>query len=129
MFEEILAVRQRVLGSDHPISLITRSNIGKTHLVAGRIDQAITVFEKVLAEEYRILGPEHPETLFTRHNLTMAHILFGHLDHVHAMADLVATMRRVLGHNHPETMIARRNTVRILRAAAGLPDGSSGADT
>nr|BFE75552.1 hypothetical protein GCM10020092_088530 [Actinoplanes digitatis] len=59
----------RVLGPDHPDTLVARGSLvswqGKTSGPAA----AATAFEQLLDDFMRVLGPDHPETLLTRNNL------------------------------------------------------------
>ena len=68
-FEQLLTDRLRVLGPDHPDTLITRSNIALWRGEAGDPAGAITAFEQLLPDQLRVLGPDHPDTLTTRSNI------------------------------------------------------------
>ena len=63
------ALRERVLGAEHPDTLSTRANLaywtGRAGDAAGARDQ----FAALLPIRERVLGPEHPDTLTTRANL------------------------------------------------------------
>ncbi len=67
--EELLADRVRVLGPDHPNTLITRNNQARWRGKTGDAPGAAAAFEELLAEMLRVLGPDHPNTLTTRNNL------------------------------------------------------------
>ena len=69
-FAAVLPADERVLGPEHPDTLITRGNLaywtGRAGDPAGARDQ----FAALLPVRERVLGPEHPDTLATRRNLT-----------------------------------------------------------
>lgn len=67
---DLLADRLRVLGSDHPTTLITRQNLACVRGEAGDTAGAATALAELLADCLRLLGPEHPYTLATYDNLT-----------------------------------------------------------
>ena len=72
MHQALLADRTRILGPDHPDTLITRNNLANAHRQAGHISTAIAMYEDVLADMTRVLGPDHPHTLAVRSNLAAA---------------------------------------------------------
>lgn len=72
MFEEVLADRLRVLGSNHPDTLNSRNSLAYALQGAGRLDDAIALFEEVLADSTCVLGPNHPDTVLYRKNLEHA---------------------------------------------------------
>jgi hypothetical protein len=67
--EQVLADCERVLGSDHPGSLISRNNLADAYQAAGRLTEAVVVFERTLADYERLLGADHPMTCTVRDKL------------------------------------------------------------
>ncbi|HEX3955365.1 MAG TPA: tetratricopeptide repeat protein, partial [Trebonia sp.] len=67
--EELLADQLRILGPDHPHTLITRSNLASWRGTAKDPVGAAAAFQELLADQLRVLGPDHPDTLAARHNL------------------------------------------------------------
>lgn len=72
LYEATLTDRERVLGPDHPDTLISRNNLAYAYETAGRLDQAIPAYEAVLEDCERVLGPDHPRTRVVRGNLRSA---------------------------------------------------------
>jgi len=62
---DVLAVRQRVLGPDHPDTLATRHQIARVMAAQGDHGAAEAEYRDVLAAELRVLGPDHPDTQIT----------------------------------------------------------------
>ena len=62
--EELLADRLRVLGPDHPETLLARGNLACCRGEAGD-RRAAAALEELLADQLRVLGPDHPDTLVT----------------------------------------------------------------
>jgi eukaryotic-like serine/threonine-protein kinase len=62
-------VRRRVLGPEHPDTLISMNNLALLYREQGRYGQAEPLFTKVLKVRRRVLGPEHPDTLDTINDL------------------------------------------------------------
>jgi Tetratricopeptide repeat len=65
----VLPIRERVLGPEHPETLITRSQLARWTGEAGDAAGARDQVAALLPIMERVLGPEHPDTLGTRHNL------------------------------------------------------------
>ena len=80
MYEQTLADRERVLGPDHPDTLLSRNNLALAYRAAGRTDEAISLNEQTLADRERVLGPDHPDTLKSRDNLANAYRAAGRAD-------------------------------------------------
>jgi hypothetical protein len=65
MEREILDVRRRVLGPEHPHTLKKMSNLGCSLHGQGKHAEAEQMQRELLDVQRRVLGPEHPETLGT----------------------------------------------------------------
>ena len=63
MEREVLAVRQLVLGAEHPGTLCTAKNLALSLSRQGKYDEAEKMQREVLAVKQRVLGAEHPDTL------------------------------------------------------------------
>ncbi len=85
MHEQNLAVRERVLGPDHPGTLTSRHGLAVAYFAAGRTDEAITLYERTLAAQERVLSRDHPDTLLLRNNLAAAYRDAGRGDEATAL--------------------------------------------
>ena len=109
LWRRVLYARDRVLGPEHPHTLITRRNIAFwTGDAAGDPAAARDLLTELLPAFERVLGPEHPETLWARGNLAF---WTGEAGDPAAARDLfielLAVRDRVLGPKHPHTVMAR----------------------
>ena len=77
MQREVLAVRQRVLGAEHPDTLTAASNLAASLKSQEKYDEAEKMEREVLAVRKWVLGVAHPDTLSTAGNL-------GHRERVSA---------------------------------------------
>ncbi|MFJ5879132.1 tetratricopeptide repeat protein, partial [Streptomyces sp. NPDC093088] len=59
----------RILGPNHPNTLITRSNLAHWRGEAGDPQGAANALAELLDDRMQILGPNHPDTLTTRSSL------------------------------------------------------------
>ena len=62
LLAERLPVEERVLGPEHPATLITRADHARWTGEAGDPAAARDKFAELLPEFERVLGPEHPRT-------------------------------------------------------------------
>ena len=124
--ERLLAARERLLGRDHPDTLITRNNLANTYKAAGRVDEAITLHEQNMATRERSLGPDHPDTLTSRNNLAIAYRAVARLDEAISLDEQTLTAReRTLGPDHPNTLTSRSNLAASYRDAGRLDEAIS----
>jgi tetratricopeptide (TPR) repeat protein len=72
MYREVLAVRHRVLGSEHPDTLNSANNLAFALKYQGKYGEAETMYRETLAVQQRVLGSEHPHTLNSANNLAFA---------------------------------------------------------
>ena len=87
LLEQVLTDSTRILGQDHPHTLVSRNNLAGAYRKAGRITEAITLYEKVLTDRTRILGKDHPATLATLNALASAYKDAGFLNKATALLE------------------------------------------
>jgi hypothetical protein len=66
LLEDLLPDQERVVGRNHPDTLITRINIADSTEEAGNPERALKLFQKLLPDQERILGSNHLYTLSTK---------------------------------------------------------------
>jgi tetratricopeptide (TPR) repeat protein len=69
LLERMLADCERLLGAEHPNTLLSRNNLAAAYWDAGRTAEAIPLLERTLADSERLLGADHPNTKVVRGNL------------------------------------------------------------
>lgn len=123
--EEAVALVARLLGPDHPDTLLARNNLAGAYQEAGRLSDAIPLYEQNLADRARVLGPDHPETLTSRNNLASAYADAGRLqDAVTLYQQNLTDRTRVLGPDHPHTLQARNNLAYAYADAGRLQEAT-----
>lgn len=126
LFEQILTDRVRILGNDHPDTLISRDNLAGAYESDGRLNEAITLYEQTLADCTRILGNDHPSTLASRNNLAGAYESNGRLSEAISLFEQILTDSiRILGNDHPDTLIVRNNLAYTYQHAGCLNEAIS----
>ena len=69
LYQRCLQARERLLGKEHPGTLITVGNLAVLFQDKGDYEQAEAYYKRDLEASERLLGPEHPSTLTTVGNL------------------------------------------------------------
>ncbi|RLK58193.1 tetratricopeptide repeat protein [Actinokineospora cianjurensis] len=124
-FENLYSTAHQHLGSDHPDTLSTRSNIAYWRGDAGDATGAAQAFTELLTDRLHILGPDHPHTLSTRSNIADWRGQAGDAaGAAQALAELLTDRLRVLGPDHPHTLSTRSNIARW-RGHAGDAAGAA----
>jgi hypothetical protein len=97
-------MRQRILGPEHPHTLISMGNLGSTYSNQGKWKKAEMLQTQVLEMTQRILGPEHPDTLTSMQYLGLTYSNQGKWKEAEMLQAPVLEMKqRILkGHLAPE---------------------------
>ncbi len=116
--QAILEERARVLGHEHPGTLVARSHLAYWTGMAGDAATARDQHAALLPIEERVLGPEDPNTLRTRGNLARWTGAAGDAATARdQFAALLPISERVLGPEHPDTLIVRGSLASFTGAA------------
>lgn len=102
--------KQRVLGPDHPDTLLVQHGIARWTGLSGDPIGALHLFQDLLPEMRRALGPGHPDTLATRHYIAdLTGICGDSLAALTLFRDLLTDTRQFLGPDHPSTLAMHDN--------------------
>jgi len=113
---QALETRKRVLGLEHPDTLISMANLASTYRNQGRWDQAEELEIQALETRKRVLGLEHPDTLISMTNLASTYRNQGRWDQAEELEiQALETRKRVLGLEHPDTLISMANLASTYR--------------
>jgi tetratricopeptide (TPR) repeat protein len=121
LVERALAVREKVLGPEHPDTSASLSSLA--HLLQGQGDLAGArpLAERALAINEKALGPEHPHTATGLENLAWLLQNQGDLAAARPLAErALAIHDKVLGPEHPDTAISLNNLALLLVAQGDL---------
>jgi non-specific serine/threonine protein kinase/serine/threonine-protein kinase len=80
----VLEVRRRVLGPEHPDTLISMSNLGILYQKQGKSADAEAIYTKILEVRRRVLGPENRAT--TNVMVLLAKVWMGRLMYAEAVS-------------------------------------------
>ncbi|RRR75209.1 MAG: tetratricopeptide repeat-containing protein, partial [Candidatus Viridilinea halotolerans] len=67
--ERALAIREQVLGAEHPQTATSLNNLAELYRAQGNYGAALPLYERALAISEQVLGAEHPATATSLNNL------------------------------------------------------------
>ncbi len=110
-------LRKRVLGKEHPDTLITMSVLARVLLDQGKSMEAEQMLRQCLEIQKRTLGEDHPKTCYSMKQLARA---FSSQDK-HAEAEILRRQvlelrKRVLGEENPNTIHSMNDLAETLRS-------------
>jgi tetratricopeptide (TPR) repeat protein len=112
----VLDERRRILGEEHPDTIMAMNNLANTLGDQGQLEEAAEMFKKVVEKMRWILGEEHPYTITAMNNLACIFGDQGQLDEAaKMMEEVLKKRRRILGEEHPDTIKAMSNLTGTLR--------------
>jgi tetratricopeptide (TPR) repeat protein len=102
---QIVEIRMKKQGIEHPSTLTSMGNIAVAYLEQGKYKEAENLQLKVLELCKKVLGPEHPSTLTSIANLAITYSKQGKYEEAENLGLKVLDLRkRVLGPEHPDTL-------------------------
>jgi CHAT domain-containing protein/Tfp pilus assembly protein PilF len=112
-----LSQAERVLGDEHPDTLISVNNLAVLYRAQGRYGEAEPLYRRALEARERVLGDEHPDTLSSVNNLAglyQAQGRYGEAEPLYRRA--LEALERVLGDEHPDTLSSVNNLAFLYQA-------------
>ena len=120
---EFAAVSDRVLGPDHPDTVMAAEQLADAYMTAGRAPEAVPWFQWLLARRIRVLGKDHSDTLAARHYLGHALVAANQLrDAITVLEQAADDYERICGTDHLETLGAREDLAAAHSAARQFAD-------
>jgi tetratricopeptide (TPR) repeat protein len=105
LFVSCLDTRKRVLGENHPSTLVSVNNLALLYRDQGKYELAEPLFVSCLDTSKRVLGENHPSTLASVNNLALLYRQQGKYELAEPLyVSCLDTRKRVLGENHPSTL-------------------------
>jgi hypothetical protein len=104
LMRKVLATETRHLGSEHPTTLVTMTNVAHKLINTDDSKEAEQMLHDVLAIRTRVMGAEHPKTLSGATIYADAMLANGKPDEACIiLKQTLATQTCVLGDSHPDT--------------------------
>ena len=107
---QVLDVRSRTLGEEHPDTMRAMGDLAISYRSLGKYADAEKLDVKVLDMRNRLLGEDHPDTITAINKLGISYSSLGKYADAERLAIIVLDMRsRLLGEDHPDTIWAMGN--------------------
>jgi len=102
---QVMEIRKKVLGADHPDTLRSIGNLANTYANQRRWNRAEQLEIQVVDMMKKVLGAEHPDTLRSMGNLAGTYADQGRWNEAEQLQVQVMDMRKkLLGAEHPDTL-------------------------
>ncbi|MEU8123841.1 tetratricopeptide repeat protein [Spirillospora sp. NPDC049024] len=113
-YQATLAVRERLLGPEHPDTLDARYGIARMMAAQGRFREAAQAYKHILSAREKVLGTDHPDTLNTRYGIARMAAAQGRYRAAETVyQEILRASERTFGEDHPETLRARFGIARM----------------
>jgi tetratricopeptide (TPR) repeat protein len=105
MHKQSLEIRSKVLGEDHPSTLISMNNLTGTYSYQGRHEKAEGLSKITIEKRKEVLGEEHPDTLSSMGHLANTYYRRGMYNEAEMLqVDVTRLKKKVLGEGHLDTV-------------------------
>ena len=103
LYRRVLAIREKVLGPDHPDVATTLHDLALLYGATDRPAEAEPLYRRVLVIEEKGLGPEHPDLATTLYNLADLYETTGRYAEAEPLyRRALAIEEKALGLDHPD---------------------------
>jgi tetratricopeptide (TPR) repeat protein len=127
LYERTLAERERILGAEHPDTLISRMDLAGAYEAAGRLPEAMPLLKRAATDTERLRDPAHPALAAVLYRLGVAHARLGDLAAAVAAFDrAVEVDTAAYGPDHPEVATDLEALAAVL-GQQGNADGAAAA--
>lgn len=117
--EQSLALYERVLGPEHPETIISMNNLAGLYRAQGNIAAAYPLYERALEIRERVLGTEHPDTAASLNNLALLYHQQADYTTARSLYERALAIReRTLGSEHSATATSLSNLARLHHSQA-----------
>jgi len=113
---EVMDMRKKLLGTEHPSTLTSMANLASTYQIQGRWNEAEQLDVQVMDMSKKLLGTEHPSTLTSMANLASTYWNQGRWNEAEQLDVQVMDMsKKLLGTEHPDTLTSMANLASTYR--------------
>jgi tetratricopeptide (TPR) repeat protein/predicted Ser/Thr protein kinase len=108
--EAALDLRRRVLGPEHPDTLLSMHQLAMVYVNEGKFPQAEALLSETVQIRRAVSGPEHIDTIRAMNNLAVVYDGEGKYAQAEALfSQVMETVRRMLGPDDRKTLISMNN--------------------
>jgi tetratricopeptide (TPR) repeat protein len=125
LFRRALALRERLLGAEHPNVAQTLNNLAAVHVARGALDAAEPLLLRALAITERHRGPSHADVAVNLNNL--AKLYFKRSEHARAepLLERLLDIEKASNPKHPKVagVLTSLATVKLALGAPSMAEG------
>ena len=126
LVRQALALRQGLLGDDHPDTLSSVAALGRLFRDTGEYELARERLDQALNGRHRVLGEDHPDTLESQGDLASLLSVLGHQEEAETLfRQILAVRQERLGENHPDTAEVLNNIGRVMHEGGRMPEAEA----
>jgi Tfp pilus assembly protein PilF len=115
--QRALAIREKVLGPEHPDVAQSFNNLAALYHAQGRYAEAEPYCQRALAIREKVLGPEHPDVATSLNNLAALYRAQGRYAEAEPLHQQTLAIReKVLGPEHLHVATSLNNLAELYRA-------------
>jgi len=117
--EQALAIKESILGPDHPEAAISSHNLASIYQSLGRLSEARETLEKAIKIQEKTFGPNHPDLASSYNDLSLIYLNLGQLDRALDYGQrAMAILARLFPGGQPYLDSFRKNLADIIKAAS-----------
>ncbi len=117
LYKDSLAIREKVLGVEHPDVAMTLNNLAALYEERGDYYKSEPLYQRSLAIHMKVWGPEHPEVGTSLNNLAL---LYSNRGEYHKAEPLfrraLSIKEKTLGSDHPDLATILSNLAELYRS-------------
>ena len=114
----LLEEQLRVLGPDHPDTLMTRHVLARRIFHQGLSKEAYSLYDELVRDRIRVLGSDHPDTFSSRHNRALCRAYSGDaVGAISEFAELIPHMQEALGSDDLNVFHSRQQYALVMKMA------------
>ncbi|MGA2289113.1 FxSxx-COOH system tetratricopeptide repeat protein [Bradyrhizobium sp.] len=126
LYERALAIRENLLGPDHPDTAQSLHNLANLLQDQGDFVSVQPLHERALAIRERVLGTRHPDTAQSLNSLAMQLVIQGDFANAGMLLERALAIRQeTLGPEHPATAQSLNNLARVLQMSGNIVGAAS----
>ncbi|WP_245895002.1 tetratricopeptide repeat protein, partial [Nostoc cycadae] len=115
--ERALAIREKVLGKEHPLVASSLNNLAELYYAQGKYEQAEPLYLRALAIYKKVLGNVHPDVANSLNNLAALYYAQGKYEQAEPLyLRTLAIFEKVLGNVHPAVATILNNLAKLYYA-------------
>ena len=122
LYQRSLAIREKVLGSEHPSVATSLNNLAALYRVQGNYSEAEPLYQRSLAIREKVLGSEHPDVATSLNNLAELYRVQGNYSEAEPLYQRSLAIReKVLGSEHPDVATSLNNLAGLYWGQNNIP--------